>query len=233
MRAANVCLMGLMLTSFNIYAEETEGIDWSGLHLGGFLALSNIENAYLTDNTATKEVFDQSKSKQAYGFDIGYDTQLNHWIIGLDLNYLSTANDDYSSSVAKSHANRLRESKVDNILMLTPKIGYSFDRWVIYAKGGYALADFKYKGWNTYANEATSSLSKTLNGWTVGCGADYKLIEHVNLGVEFNHVQLDSNYVEITPSYSPIFLREYYSRGQLDYIKTDIDVLMFKVNYQL
>jgi outer membrane immunogenic protein len=70
------------------------------------------------------------------------------------------------------------------------RLGYAWDRWMVYATGGVAFADVK----------ATLGLvglgffedSQTLTGGTVGAGVEYGLTDNVSLGLEYRYTKFSS-----------------------------------------
>jgi len=90
--------------------------------------------------------------------------------------------------------------EVDWYATLTGRIGYAFDRVLIYAKGGYAggeidsrVADsvFAFAGACT-AGTCKAGASEWHHGWTAGGGLEYAVLRNLVLGIEYNYVDLGS-----------------------------------------
>jgi outer membrane immunogenic protein len=57
------------------------------------------------------------------------------------------------------------------------RLGYAFDRFLVYATGGVAFADVKER-WNLFDGTIIGSDNKTRTGWTVGGGVEYAFTDH-------------------------------------------------------
>ena len=60
------------------------------------------------------------------------------------------------------------------------RLGYAFDNALIYATGGWALA-------NGYVDANGLEQNQTFSGWTVGAGIDYALSKNVFAGLEYRY----------------------------------------------
>jgi len=74
---------------------------------------------------------------------------------------------------------------------VTARVGYAWDRWLAYAKGGYAGADVELTLADHVALVRASS-DTWANEWTVGAGAEYALGRRFSLGVEYSFADLDT-----------------------------------------
>ncbi len=100
----------------------------------------------------------------------------------------------------------LGEHKITNLFTVGPRIGFAWDRFLVFATGGAASADLK----GTYCNSATNlcgvnpaNLATFQNGtswnwgWFVGGGFDYMIhkgaLVDVILGVEYQHWEVDTD----------------------------------------
>jgi outer membrane immunogenic protein len=74
------------------------------------------------------------------------------------------------------------------------QIGYAFNRFLVYGKGGYAAIEAEFSALNPTVTPGIS-LSHTgwLNGWNVGGGLEYMLFSHLSLGVEYNYYQFSNS----------------------------------------
>jgi outer membrane immunogenic protein len=69
----------------------------------------------------------------------------------------------------------------------TGQLGYAWDRWLAYAKGGWAEAST-----HLFVNgPVTASNSQDPNGWTIGGGVDYAVWPNLIFGVEYDHFSLN------------------------------------------
>jgi len=70
------------------------------------------------------------------------------------------------------------------------RVGYAWDRWLLYATGGAAFADVKGTvllvpslNFPSFAGSA----SNTATGWTIGGGVEYAFLDYLSFGVEYRY----------------------------------------------
>jgi outer membrane immunogenic protein len=71
------------------------------------------------------------------------------------------------------------------------RVGYAFDRWLVYVTGGGAWANVRYTATN--AAGFTDTSSKTVSGWTVGGGVEAKLVGNWSAKAEYLYVDFGDN----------------------------------------
>ena len=76
-------------------------------------------------------------------------------------------------------------SDISWLATVTGRLGYARDRWLVYAKGGWAGADVELTLFDRFTPVRASSATWA-NGWTVGGGAEYALGESLSLAVEYD-----------------------------------------------
>lgn len=100
------------------------------------------------------------------------------------------------------------DSRIQALGTLTARLGFTFDRALVYAKGGAAWANEKH---HTGAKDPQfpddplsnydATLSRTRWGWTIGAGLEYALARGWSGKVEYNYIYLGS--IDATFTYSP------------------------------
>ena len=89
-------------------------------------------------------------------------------------------------------------AKVDTewLATLTGRVGVSFDRSLIYAKGGVAWAEDKYSGvWTVLGFTGAVSAKETRTGWTIGGGWEYALWNSLSAKIEYNYLDFGTDRV--------------------------------------
>jgi outer membrane immunogenic protein len=128
------------------------------------------------------------------GGQIGCDYQFaGNWVVGLEGNFLwanirGTVNDPF-------FAGKNFTSKTDWIVSGTGRIGYSFDRVLVYGKGGGAWAHNRFD--MTFFGGAVGSATETRFGWTVGGGIEVLLAPNWSAKLEYNHYDFGSRQVTL------------------------------------
>jgi len=70
---------------------------------------------------------------------------------------------------------------VDLLTTVTGRVGYARDKWLAYAKGGWAGADIELTLFD-HGTPVRANSSDWANGWTVGGGGEYSICKNLSLG---------------------------------------------------
>jgi outer membrane immunogenic protein len=122
------------------------------------------------------------------GGQVGYNFQFNRIVFGLE-GSISAADFDRSFASSYFPATDVWSSKITWLSTVTGRIGYGFDSWLPYIKGGLAVANVDTSIQNTAAG-AFSQSSAVHSGWTLGGGVEFKIAPKFSLGLEFMHTDL-------------------------------------------
>jgi outer membrane immunogenic protein len=92
---------------------------------------------------------------------------------------------------------------VNSIFTATGRVGYAFDRLLIYGQGGLAVGDIAAKTVTTVTTlqaipsivslATTTSATKTTVGWTIGAGFEYGLTQNISAKAEYLFFNLGSD----------------------------------------
>jgi outer membrane immunogenic protein len=122
------------------------------------------------------------------GGQIGYNWQVDNWVFGLEADFQFSG---MSNSATETRLGRTvsTESNLDWYGTLRPRLGYAFDRTLIYGTGGLAYGQVDYSIASTLP---ASSLSEkdTYVGWTLGGGAEYAFTDHWSGRLEYQYINL-------------------------------------------
>ncbi len=164
--------------------------DWSGVYIGGKLggAWSDIgwtEN-FAEFNAPGGASF--SPSSFAGGVIGGANLQMGNWIFGLEASYLGMGLNGTSTPTPTDTFT----TKIDWLLFVEPRIGYSWDRTMVFVKGGWAGGDATLSAVGpSGGGTATARVDDFIDGWTIGGGIEYAWWPSFIVGLEYQHVQLD------------------------------------------
>jgi outer membrane immunogenic protein len=177
--------------------------DWSGAYVGFNIGgvWADVERFYpqslvgpLTATTRTDDVI--------YGFHAGAQGQWGNWVLGIEAAYSACFRECEGSTALPTPPFALDTSaynKITNLFTVGPRLGYAWDRWMIFATGGYATASVK--GQYTFTSTGlqrfpTFSGQSRNDGWFAGGGFEYMAhkgaLVDVILGVEYQHFDLRS-----------------------------------------
>jgi outer membrane immunogenic protein len=122
------------------------------------------------------------------GGQLGYNFQYNRLVLGIEASG-SAADFDRSFASPYFPATDVWSSKLTWLTTVTGRVGYGFDTWLPYIKGGFAAGNVETSiRDNAFGVLAQGSAVHT--GWTVGGGVEVKLTRGISLGLEFMHTDL-------------------------------------------
>ena len=172
--------------------------DWSGLYIGGKLggAFSSLSwqqdlNAFTNGATIDPHTPVEFSPKGVAGGIIGgANLQLGQWIFGGEVSFSGT---NLSQSVQSPFfpATDTFSTNLDWLLTVEGRIGYSWDRVMVFGKGGWAGSNATLKVASTRLG--TASFSEFVDGWTIGGGVEYAAWNSVIIGLEYDYVSLSLN----------------------------------------
>jgi outer membrane immunogenic protein len=173
------------------FVEVPQG--WAGFYLGGQVGYGMDSIAWR--NLGTSAFFSPVDSLTRDhgggvigGGQVGYNLQLNRLVLGIE-GSVSAADFDRSFASPYFPATDSWFSKITWLSTATGRIGYGFDRWLPYVKGGLAVAKVDTSIQNG-AVGAFSQSSAVHYGWTLGGGVEFKIAPRFSLGLEFMHTDL-------------------------------------------
>jgi outer membrane immunogenic protein len=151
--------------------------------------------------------FNTSDSDGIFGFHAGAQWQWGAWVLGAEAALSGCFRECRSTTGTLTGPplftpNTFAEQKITNLFTVGPRLGYAWDRVMIYATGGYASADLK----GTYCSQVTGICGPAFsgqngasrnNGWYAGGGFDYMVhkgaLVDVLLGLEYQHFDVGSH----------------------------------------
>jgi outer membrane immunogenic protein len=115
------------------------------------------------------------------GGQVGYNFQINpQWVLGVEGEFSGTT---IGSSENLGNVVSVRAG-IDWVSTLAPRVGWAFDRWLVYGKAGgawiHGSADINAVGIGSISFNGTTS------GWMAGIGAEYALRDNWTAKVEFD-----------------------------------------------
>jgi outer membrane immunogenic protein len=204
--------------------------DWSGFYIGGQLGWG-YANAESSDSVfdpfvpLTRESlnFSQTGSSVTGGVQGGWQRQWGHMVAGAEIAFTSLRFDGSKLSPLRAVDLVSRSVELRDIFTLTGRLGYADDRWLAYAKGGWANAEVSASYSLPVTGIVTSSSSGRENGWTAGVGADYALLPNLFLGIEYNYMNVPAG---IIPPSS-------IAGRQFGHLSVDVQTVVARLNYRL
>jgi outer membrane immunogenic protein len=171
--------------------------NWSGCYIGGNAGGMWVQKDYsLTSiNTAFGGIVfanpvdfgGHDSSSWVAGLQAGcnYQPAGTNWVFGIQGDY------DWANADA-SHADPFgglttHQSNTKSLASVTGRVGYAWDRFLGYVKGGGAWERDEYTWFVTAVPGISTSASETRSGWTAGIGGEYAFTDWISGFVEYDY----------------------------------------------
>lgn len=178
-------------------AVEPLPYNWTGLYVGahaGYGWGSNQSTATsATSSFPTGFVFDRANTSGGLGGgQIGFNYQAANWVFGIEGDYSwANINGSETSRSPLIATSTLSNSKLTWLATATGRVGYAWNNWLPYVKGGAAWAHNESNSTTSTAAgvvTATSVGSETRSGWTIGAGVEYGFWNNWSARVEYDYL---------------------------------------------
>jgi outer membrane immunogenic protein len=157
------------------------------------------------------------------GGQLGYRWQATNWVFGLE------AQGDWAdfrgSNASQFFAGATNQTKIDAFGLFTGQVGYAWNSLLWYVKGGAAVANDSYIGFNTASSFAFDTAHQTRWGGTVGTGLEFGFAPSWSVAVEYDHIFMGNQNVTFTSVATGL-------PDRTDNIRQDVDMGTVRVNYR-
>jgi outer membrane immunogenic protein len=183
--------------------------DWSGLYVGGHIGYGWGQTD-VADHTLFGNFFIPTQKFDTKGFlggvQGGWNYQFGHFVLGseVDFSWANVKGDETTSFGGV--ASITRSSKAKWMGTATTRLGYAWDRVLVYSKLGAAWAHFDYNDDFSISGIGSiynSSASETRAGWTVGTGIEWAFLGNWSAKVEYDYIDFGRRTVDFA-SVGPI-----------------------------
>jgi len=172
---------------------------WTGFYIGGNLGGSWGKFDFAptaTDNVlgTTSGAFNNSVTNSSVvgGFQSGYNWEIGNLVLGFEQDFQFTGLKQgftLAAPVGSFAAGDTFSSKVDFLSSTRGKIGWAWDRFMLYAAGGLATGVMDASA--TYVpGFGFTDAHKFHTGYTIGGGGEYAVTNNVSFGVEYRYLNL-------------------------------------------
>jgi outer membrane immunogenic protein len=200
--------------------------NWGGFYVGINGGGASSHNCYTITNVnnvavnPTSEGCHDSTGGLAGG-QVGYRWQMAQWVFGVEAqgDWANLSGSNGSLTAIIPYTNR---TKIDAIGLFTGQVGFAFNNVLLYVKGGGAVTDVKYDSFFTGNGVPIYTASETRWGGAVGAGVEFGFAPGWSVGLEYDHLFMDSRSVVFTPILAV---------NRTDTIKQDVDMGTVRINY--
>lgn len=191
--------------------------NWSGFYVGADVggasqAAANGRSNYFQQGAIASNLQSQAPSSSGVigGFHLGYNWQLSHWVLGVEGDFQWTQarssfcreTDDGPPCRDDGRGFVDVQNQIRGIGTVRGRLGYAFDRVLVYGTGGVAFADLRdtitldcrVAGCGSSGSENLTAMkfSTVKSGWVAGVGAELMLSQNWIVRSEYLHVDVGS-----------------------------------------
>ena len=166
---------------------------WTGCYVGGNAGGIWAKSEW--NDTVFGGFGDSTASGGLGGVQLGCNYQVGAWVFGIQGDYdWTSANTDNSNTVLTNTFGTAitNHTELKSIASVTGRVGYAWDRFLGYVKGGGAWLRADYSLQIGGAAVATAS-DNSRGGWTVGVGGEYAFNNWLTGFVEWDYYKFDTD----------------------------------------
>jgi outer membrane immunogenic protein len=165
--------------------------NWTGFYVGGHVGGAWADKDWSQTFPGGAPFSSNGTSFSADGFigggQIGYNWQTGNWVFGVEGD-VSWSGQSGSGVQAAPFTAWTSFTDVNWIGTVTGRVGYAWDRVLVYGKGGVAWANEDHS--QAFNGVQVSSTSSTHVGWTVGLGLEYAFGNNWSAKIEYDYIDL-------------------------------------------
>lgn len=172
--------------------------DWSGFYFGGAVGGAWYDTGGNFYNNPGFNWSTGGGSTLIYGGFGGFQKQWGNFVLGIEGGYNALDNGFSSTAGGGIGAacgfpvGQSCESRLNNIWYIGGRVGYAWNRFMVYGQGGYAQADIETQGFVNPGGPTFAFAGATHGGWYAGVGAEYAVLDYLILGIDYKHYEFDS-----------------------------------------
>jgi outer membrane immunogenic protein len=202
--------------------------NWTGFYIGAHIGYgwdSEDPSAVGIEHQHLNPIPSYNANRGLAGLQAGVNYQIKSWVVGGEGEFAWTSisggatwfppGADFEPHTISSDVKRLATA--------AGRVGYAFDRALIYAKGGAAWENVDYGHSHTHASGFVHlfSGSAARSGWLIGGGIEYAFWQNVSAKIEFDHIDFGSKDITTSDAAGDFVI---FNIGQrLNIVKTGIN----------
>jgi outer membrane immunogenic protein len=173
--------------------------DWSGFYYGVNVGSMRDAGTLNWVNSVAPNSFTHSGNDIFISGHVGVQWQFGSWVLGIEGSANAPVDPRYNTGnpqVGCPNPAFTCQARTTSFWTVGPKLGYAFDRWMVYGTGGYARGALQSKSFATATGVTFDELSQRAEGWFAGIGFDYSVLctsfADILVGMEYQHVAFDN-----------------------------------------
>jgi outer membrane immunogenic protein len=169
--------------------------NWTGFYVGANIGAVFHRGSIADDPSSfvpwlNGASFDNDGTGVIGGLEAGYNWQMASLVLGIEADISASSLNHSNSNVAAPFGGGspdVYSTKMSWLGTVRGRVGWAFDRVLVYGTGGVAFANLKDGNVDTWF-PITASTSSGVTGWTAGGGIEYALVDHWTVKAEYLHV---------------------------------------------
>jgi outer membrane immunogenic protein len=188
---------------------------WTGFYIGGNLG-GAWANTKITDSLFGLSFSNGNNGVFVGGGQVGFNYQFGNAVFGVEGDFDWAANNNNSVTGVVGPLGHTFTASANDRWMATiaGRLGYAFDRWLIYAKGGggwvgansFTVIDV------TTGGSVSAGSSNTISGWLVGGGFEWAFANNWSLRAEYDYFGLSGRSLTV-PATFPVLAGDTFTTG--------------------
>ena len=211
--------------------------DWSGFYIGinGGGAWSNkcwdlspqtINLFFIPAFTIAGSEGCHDATGATAGGQVGYRWQSSAFVFGLEAQGNWANLTGSNPSLIPFFAGSSNRTRIDAIGLFTGQVGYSWNAFLLYVKGGAAVTHDNYEGFATATGFVFDRATESRWGGVVGIGGEYSFTRNWSVAIEYDHLFMGSRDVTFYATTAP------FGFSRTDSIRQDVDMVTARLNYR-
>jgi len=176
---------------------------WSGCYIGTHVGGGVADETVTVPSIVPGVTFAGHTAGALGGGQVGCNLQFGgNWVIGIE-GEGSAADIKGTTTQTTVGITGTASAKTDWIASATGRLGYTWDRWLIYGKGGAAWAHNNYSlSIPVFPEHETASDTRT--GWTVGGGIEWAFWNNWSAKAEYNYYDFGTSSVTLVGTFAGV-----------------------------
>jgi outer membrane immunogenic protein len=195
---------------------------WTGVYVGGEVGGGQSHLSGMDPTTPAAGWTSVNTNGVIAGGQLGFNYQIGNVVLGAEGSYAWSGINMTAGGPFAGGPGLTISDKNDYVATATGRLGYAFDRLLVYGKGGGAWTRDKLSANDGLGGTASGNFNRT--GWTAGAGIEYAFWQNLSVKLEYNFLRFGG--INEQPA----------TTGNLGVtpavIKLDMQTLMLGLNYR-
>jgi outer membrane immunogenic protein len=181
------------------YAPVIAVFNWTGFYIGGNLGWGWSQGTF--NGPAGAVISTTNTSSFLGGGQVGFNYQFGGgFVTGLEADFDSLVNSNNTTNTTPGGFNVTSNERW--FTLVDARLGYAWDRWLVYGKGGFAWVGSGNSCVNG-AGVAVCSANNSNYGWNVGAGVEWAFWNNLSARLEYDYVGINGTTIGVAAGAIP------------------------------